>query len=444
MSKPHNNAREGALRVLLSVLRDNLNLDHALTRHLPDLKETRDQALAQQLAYGVLRYYNALDELAGQLLRKPLDEKNQDLQLCALLGLEQLWHLNLPPHAAIHATVELARLRKKKWGTGMLNAVLRRFQREQQTLLDKLAVEPEFQYSCPQWLLDKLRDDWPDDWQSIAEANLQQPPMWLRVNPLKTTREQYLQTLSESGIDAQAGRGTSDICLARACPVLQLPDFADGHVSVQDSAAQCAVTLLDLAPGQRVLDACAAPGGKTTQILENCSELANLTALDISAQRINKVRENLQRLDMNLDTDCELITADALHLDSWWNGQPFDRVLLDAPCTSSGVIRRHPDIKHRLQPENIHELADLQAQLLSKLWSVLQPGGMLVYVTCSVFAEENQQVVRSFVKTHPEAQLLPVDLPLGKPVGSDGNGWQILPGTDNTDGLYFARLQKNF
>lgn len=443
MAKTHSNARECALRVLLPVLRDDLNLDHALTRHLPDLRETRDQALAQQLAYGVLRYYDALDELAGELLRKPLDEKNQDLQLCVLLGLEQLWHLNLPPHAAIHATVELARLHKKKWATGMLNAVLRRFQREQSSLLQKLAGKPTFEFSCPDWLLDKLRKDWPQNWQSIAQANLQQPPMWLRVNVLKTTREQYLHTLNEQGIEAKAGSGVADICLAKACPVQQLPNFSDGYVSVQDSAAQSAVALLDLGAGQRVLDACAAPGGKTTQILESCPQLTHLTALDISAQRITKIRENLQRLDLGQQPGCELITADALHLDSWWDDQHFDRVLLDAPCSSSGVIRRHPDIKHRLQPENILELADLQSRLLKKLWSVVKPGGMLVYVTCSVFAEENQQVIRSFVKTHPETQLLPIDLPLGQPIDNDTAGWQILPGTNNTDGLFFARLQKN-
>ncbi len=439
MAKTHSNARECALRVLLSVLRDGLNLDHALTRHLPDLRQARDQALAQQLAYGVLRYYDALDELAGKLLRKPLDEKNQDLQLCMLLGLEQLWHLNLPPHAAIHATVELARLRKKKWATGMLNAVLRRFQREQQSLLQKLAGKPAFEFSCPDWLLDKLREDWPQHWQSIAQANLQQAPMWLRVNVLKTTREQYIQTLNEQGIDARPGAGVTDICLTKACPVQQLPHFDNGYVSVQDSAAQSAVPLMDLAAGQRVLDACAAPGGKTTQVLESCPQLAHLTALDVSAQRVTKVHENLQRLGL----DCELVTADALHLDSWWDGQCFDRVLLDAPCSSSGVIRRHPDIKHRLQPENVLELADLQSRLLKKLWSVVQPGGMLVYVTCSVFAEENQQVIRSFVKTHPEARLLPIDLPLGQPIDNEISGWQILPGTDNTDGLFFARLQKN-
>ncbi len=435
MTKSTTNARECALRVLLGVFDNGLSLDHALAQHLPGLSEPRDRAFAQQLAYGVLRYHTALDDLAGQLLRKPLADKHLDLCLCIWLGLEQLWHLQSPPHAVIHATVELARLRKKNWATGMLNAVLRRFQREQVQLVAALSKQPDLRYACPEWLLQRMRNDWPDNWMEIAAAALQQPPMWLRVNLSKISRTAYLAELAEQEITAQSGTGIADICLQQACPVQQLPGFADGLVSVQDSAAQCAVPLLELAVGQNVLDACAAPGGKTTQILESQIELSCLTAIDIKPARMVKIHENLNRLQL----DCKLITANAIDLETWWDGNYYDRILLDAPCSASGVIRRHPDIKQRLQSKDIERLGKLQQQLLTKLWSALCPGGMLVYVTCSIFSEENQQVVSDFLATHPDARLAPFSMPIGQQIDP---GWQILPGPDNTDGLFFARLQK--
>ncbi len=436
MPKPHSNARYCALQVLIAVLTDDLTLDLALTQQLPRLNEQRDQALAQRLAYGVLRYYTALDELADQLLRKPLRDKHPDLHLAMLLGLEQLWHMDLPAHAVIHSTVELARLAKKDWATGMLNAVLRRFQREHASLLPPLQAQPTLRYACPEWLLQRLQTDWPTQWETIAAANLQQPPMWLRVNLNRISRADYLDKLNAGELTGQPGSGIADVCLSSPCSVQQLPGFADGEVSVQDSAAQCAVPLLDLAAGQRVLDACAAPGGKTTQILEAQQDLAHLTALDIKPARMQKITENLTRLGL----ECELICADLLATDNRWEHHHYDRILLDAPCTASGVIRRHPDIKHRLEPAGIEHLAALQLQMLKRLWPALLPGGMLVYVTCSVFAQENQQVVQHFVAQHADASALPVYLPLGH---QSGAGWQILPGPDNTDGLFFARLQKS-
>ncbi len=436
MSKSSGNARACALQVLLSVFDQDLTLDLALAQHLPKLAETRDRAFTQQLAYGVLRFYTALDDLAGQLLRKPLAEKHLDLYLCILLGLEQLWHLQAPPHAVIHATVELAGIRKKKWATGMLNAVLRRFQREQDSLIKSLSRQPELQYACPHWLMQAMRDTWPDNWEEIAETSLQQPPMWLRANLSRISRKTYLARLADQEISAQPGTGSADIRLQQACPVQQLPGFSEGLVSVQDSAAQCAVPLLALAEGQKVLDACAAPGGKTTQILETQAGLSKLTAVEVKSSRAVKIHENLQRLQL----DCQVIIADAAAPESWWDGTPYDRILLDAPCSASGVIRRHPDIKHRLQLSDIQRLSKLQYDLLTKLWPVLRPGGMLVYVTCSIFTQENQNVVSAFMAEHSDAKLLPVDMPLGFRADP---GWQILPGLeDNTDGLFFARLQK--
>lgn len=435
MGRKPPDARQAALLVLLAVLRDGLTLDAALTRHLPGLDDTRDQALAQRLAYGVLRHYHPLDHLAERLLRKPLEDKHQDLQLCLLLGLEQLWHLQTPAHAAIHATVDLARRQRKNWAAGMLNAVLRRFQREHEALLKSLPDDPVLRYACPEWLLERWRTDWPADWQRIADASLQPPPMWLRVNLARTNREQYLQTLHQHQLAGEPGSGAADVCLQQPCPVQQLPGFDQGLVSVQDAAAQCAVPLLELSDNLRVLDACAAPGGKTSQILENNPHLTGLTALDVSAARSQKIADNLERLGLK----CELLCADAQHTDAWWDGEPYDRILLDAPCSASGVIRRHPDIKHRLQPDDIAGLADVQGRLLDRLWSVLRPGGMLVYVTCSVFNQENQAVIKAFTEHRKDARIVPLELPLGRPAA---DGWQILPGDGNADGLFFARLRK--
>lgn len=436
MLNKKNNPRLAALLVLLGVVRDNLTLDHALAQQLPSIESPRDQALAQRLAYGVLRYLPALEHLSEQLLSKPLNEKHLDIQLCILLGIEQLWHMNLPPHAALHATVELAFMRKKPWAKGMLNAVLRRFQREQTECIERLQQNPTLQYACPEWLLERIKSDWPDGWEDIVQANLAAPPMWLRINLATTNRTDYLAELTQHEMAGSAGKGLSDVCLDTPCPVQQIPGFSSGMISIQDSAAQCAVPLLELATNQRVLDACAAPGGKTTQILENESALDTLVAVDIKSNRMRKVQENLQRLKLN----CELITADVGNLDSWWDGIEYDRILLDAPCSATGVIRRHPDIKQRLQEKSITTLSALQLQLLEQLWLALRPGGILVYVTCSIFAQENQLVVQSFLDQHPDSRALPVHLPLGKACAP---GWQILPGQDNTDGLFFARLQKN-
>ena len=282
----------------------------------------------------------------------------------------------------------------------------------------------------------KLRHNWPGHWTTILDANNIQAPMTLRVNARRYRREDYLAELARAGIDAEATRfATMGIQLVQPVPVERLPGFADGAVSVQDEAAQLCTGLLDLAPGQRVLDACAAPGGKTCAILEACPALADVVAIDESAERLPRIEDNLARLDL----DATLIQADAADLERWWDGRPFDRILLDVPCSATGVIRRHPDIKLLRRESDIVPLAGIQLGLLQAMWSLLAPGGRLVYATCSVFPQENHRIIQRFRTQSPEARLLEPAVDWGLDTGA---GRQLLPNPNSHDGFFYAVLEK--
>ncbi|HEY8553027.1 MAG TPA: 16S rRNA (cytosine(967)-C(5))-methyltransferase RsmB [Burkholderiales bacterium] len=402
-----------------------------LWRNRPEAASER--SLIQELCYGTLRWYPQLAAIARLFLARPLKARDADVHALLLLGLYQLRHMRVPPHAAVDTTVEAAAQLGKRWAKGVINACLRAALRDPQRIDDALAASPEARYGHPAWLIDRLRSEYPDAWERILAANNARPPMTLRVNLARIGRTEYRERLAAAGLSAQAhALVESALVLDAPVPVEQLPGFDEGLVSVQDAAAQLAAIWLSAQPGERVLDACAAPGGKAAHILERTPGLAGLTAIDIDAARLERVRDTLARLGL----DARLVLADAANPDDWWDGVPFDRVLLDVPCSATGVIRRHPDIKVRRHPEDLAKLAETQARLLDGVWPCLAPGGKLLYVTCSLLSEENRLQVERFLARHPDAA--------AEPLAADApaTGRQILPGEDEMDGFFYACLRK--
>ncbi len=473
------NSRARAATVLCKVLIDKINLDEALNDAF--VNNAQDRAFIQELCYGTLRFYPRLTFFANQLLQKPLGKQDTDLHVLILVGLYQLLYLETPPHAAISETVEATKQLKKAWASKLVNAILRNFQRQRDTLVAQAETEDVAQFAHPTWILQALKTAYPQQWQIICAANNVKPPFTLRVNVQKINREDYLQKLNslnpplrippcppfskggesfvkggnplnppfEKGgtepVPAKAGRGFSiqataaplsecGIYLSNAIPVPELPGFMDGEVSVQDEAAQLAASLLDLKPQQRVLDACAAPGGKTCHLLETEPTL-QLTAVELSPLRAKKIHENLARLQLNAN----VIPADAGEPESWWDKILFDRILLDAPCSATGVIRRHPDIKLLRRASDIAKFAAQQWQLLTALWPLLKPNGLLLYATCSVLPIENSELIQKFLQAQTDAALQTILHP-GKT--STTPDWQLLPEINGHDGFYYALLKK--
>ena len=429
-----NTARGLALRVLQQVVIEGQSLAQLLPAASQQLPE-RERGLLAELCYGTLRHYYSLQTILGRLVKQPVRRSEQVVELLLLLGLYQILYLRIPDYAAVTESVNLSRALGKNWAAGLVNAVLRNSARQREALEAQLQ-RPECAAALPDWLLQQLRRDWPQQWATIAAANNQHPPMTLRVNVQQGSVADYLALLEASGIAAQPHpQAPHALMLEHACDVQQLPQFAQGRVSVQDAAAQFAPSLLDLQPGQRVLDACAAPGGKTGHILETQPHLAQLVALDHDQSRLQRVQENLQRLGLR----AQLCAGDAQHVDRWWDGQAFDRILLDAPCSATGVIRRHPDIKLLRQARDIPQLAATQLRLLQALWSTLRPGGVLLYATCSVLHAENEQLIRTFLAQQTDAHEWPITATWGL---ARTHGRQILTGEQGMDGFYYARLRK--
>ena len=391
---------------------------------LPD----RDRAQVRALAFGAVRSHLRHRALLQELLDRPLKPGDGTLEALLSVGLFQLADPEQPDHSAVSATVAATRLLGQERAAGLVNASLRRYQREAPALLDRLRTLPAAWYSHPDWLLNQLRADWPDAWQEIAAANQRHPPLWLRVNRNRTSRGDYAARLgAELGLITTTLPGFPDaLKLESAVPVQRLPGFAEGLVSVQDAASQLAAHLLAPEQGMRVLDACAAPGGKTAHLLECASGELELTALDISAERLKQVESNLRRLGQR----ATVLLGDATKPATWWDGQPFDRILVDAPCTATGVIRRHPDIKLLRRAADVPELVRRQRQILECLWPLLKPGGKLLYSTCSLLRAENQALVADFVATGA-AQFEP---------STPDPGLQLLPGDRDTDGSYYALM----
>lgn len=426
------NLRLIAAKALARVVVDGQSLTAALEQVLQTVESAQDRALVQALCYGVCRQYHRLDFMLAQLLDRPL--KDIHIRLLILVGLYQLGFMRIKTHAAVSETVNAAA--RKPWAKGLVNALLRRYIRERDRFEAAADENASARFSHPEWLIAKIRADWPEQADRCLQENNLPPPFALRVNLARISREAYRDLLSEQGITAElVGFCASALILDKPVPVETLPGFGEGLVSVQDAAAQLAAGLLDVRPGQRVLDLCAAPGGKTAHILEMQPQLKEMVAIDVDGNRMRRVQENLQRLRLQAQTRI----GDASHPEDWWDGQPFDRILVDAPCSALGVIRRHPDIKLLRRAEDIDSLRAMQGAILNAAWSLLAPRGCLLYATCSVLKEENERQILGFLADHPDASELPITAEWGH---SGAAGRQILTGEAAMDGFYYALLRK--
>ncbi|WP_158380252.1 16S rRNA (cytosine(967)-C(5))-methyltransferase RsmB [Candidatus Williamhamiltonella defendens] len=393
--------------------------------HVPD----KDKALLQELCFGTLRVLPRLEHCLKHLMTRPLNAKKRLLHFLLMVGLYQLIYTRIPPHAILSETVKAAAVLKYPQVKGLINAILREFERRKENLLQK--VKAQDPYLHPQWLLQRIKTAYPEQWPSILRANNERPPMWIRVNVLHNSREKYMTELEKSGIKAKA----HSICLDAVqilppCSVKKLPGFDLGWATVQDVAAQRCIDLLDPQNDDYILDLCAAPGVKTTHILERAPS-ANVLAIDIDAKRLERIKENLQRLHLS----ARLKVANALVPEQWYEGKMFDKILLDVPCSATGIIRRHPDIKWLRRDSDIATLAQLQSKLIKAVWPTLRQGGMLLYSTCSILPEENQQQITGFLKQQLDAESITIQ-------DAAIIGLQNLPQTDEGDGFFYAKITK--
>jgi len=413
----------------------------------PVLENPEQQAWMGAAIYGCCRYYPRYQNQLIQLLKKPIKDNEGEVKALLILGMHQLSEMKVKAHAAINETVNACKVLEKLWAVKLVNGILRNYQRG----LDCLAYKTELtQYAHPKWIIKQIKQDYPQHWRDILDANNQQAPMTLRVNVQKITTAAALKMLQENGIACEAHEFvTSAIVLQQALAVEQIPYFFEGYFSVQDTAAQMAAHILignDSSQSIDVLDACCAPGGKTGHLLERMHEQSSLMALDISSKRLELVHDNLQRLANSSTSNkkVQIVCADASDLDAW-NPESklqkhFDRILLDVPCSASGVIRRHPDIKFRRTHVHIQELSQVQANMLQTMWSVLKPRGSLLYATCSVFKQENMHQIEKFLDTHDDAKVLPLNI---NNAINTNFGSQILPGASDCDGFFYCLLEKN-
>ncbi|NTS78656.1 16S rRNA (cytosine(967)-C(5))-methyltransferase RsmB [Catenovulum sp. SM1970] len=426
-----NNTRYLASLVLKRVLDDNRSMTQALAE-LPEALSPSQKGQIQDFCFGTLRQLARYSYYLNQLTEQKLSAELNPIRYLIAIGMYQLDSERVADHAALAETVDAVIPWQMPKMKGLVNAVLRSYQREQESLAKKAdATGLQVTSSHPQWLISKLKKAYPKGFKKIIKANLAHPPFWLRVNTLVNSAEHFSEQLKQA--DIEFSQDDDAILLEQAIAVDKLPGFAEGSCAVQDKAAQQAAKLLNAQAGERVLDACAAPGGKTAHILAASPDVKEVVALDIDATRLNRVAQNLTRLK----ADANLIAADASD-DKWWDKEQFDRILLDAPCSATGVIRRHPDIMYLRRETDIAELAKLQKQILDNLWPMLKPGGTLLYATCSVLPEENKQQITEFLQQHKDAKLAPI---FDSETASDP-GWQIFPGNKNMDGFYYARLVK--
>ncbi|OOF58040.1 16S rRNA (cytosine(967)-C(5))-methyltransferase RsmB [Rodentibacter myodis] len=431
-------SRAIAAQVILQVLDEGKSLSALLPEVQSEVK-TQDLALLQEICFGVCRVLPRLEQIIQRLVDKPLKGKTRIVHCLLLVGLYQLLYLRVPAHAAVDEVVNATKLLKVDSFRGLVNGVLRRFLREQEDIL--AIVDKHWQTLHPEWFVNKLKKAY-RNWREIIEANNQKPPMWLRVNSQKNSTENYRTLLMDTEISAEMGVHPQSLRLASPVAVQKLPQFVEGAVTVQDLSAQWAATLLEPQNSEWILDACAAPGGKTTHILELAPQ-AKVIALDVEAHRLKRVEENLARLNQQAIVVC----GDASQPDDWLgeieqntvkSAVKFDRILLDAPCSATGVIRRHPDIKWLRQETDIAQLVELQKKILNALWAKLKPNGILLYATCSVLPDENSDQIKAFLAEHAEAELLPL------PFDDDQSvvGFQFIPQEKSGDGFYYAKLRK--
>ncbi|EDL52657.1 MULTISPECIES: 16S rRNA (cytosine(967)-C(5))-methyltransferase RsmB [Vibrio] len=423
------NVRAAAANILFQVVDKGQSLSSALPLGQQQVKP-RDQALLQEICFGALRILPRLESVASELMDKPLKGKQRVFHHLILVGIYQIGHMRIPAHAAVGETVEATKTLKGPRLRGLINAVLRNYQRNQEQL-DEISVSHNAgKYGHPSWLLKLLQESYPQQWEMIVEANNTKAPMWLRVNHQHLNRDDYQALLKNEGIDSTAHSEALDaLKLAAPCDVNNLPGFDKGWVSVQDAAAQLSINYLEPKDGELILDCCAAPGGKTAHILERTKD-SQVVAIDCDETRLKRVHDNLKRLKLQAKVVC----GDARTPSEWWQGEQFDRILLDAPCSATGVIRRHPDIKWLRRADDIEALAELQREIFDAMWQQLKVGGTLVYATCSITPQENKEQVKAFLARTDNAQLIDSDI--------DNPGRQILPGEEDMDGFYYAVLKK--
>ncbi|MGR8948588.1 MAG: 16S rRNA (cytosine(967)-C(5))-methyltransferase RsmB [Gammaproteobacteria bacterium] len=430
------NSRAQAAKVLERIVRDHCSIKVALAlNEIPNSGDSRDKAFIQELVYGVCRWYFGLTHELSKLLTKPLKQKDCDLQCLLLVGLYQLIHLDTPHHAVVKETVAATNGLRKTWARGLVNACLR------QAIRNNTGAPGQFEstneQNQPDWLVNLLMQDWPDSYPQILAAYNQRPPLCLRVNLRQTSRERYLDLLAEQGINARKAEfSPSGVYLERAMPASAIPGFDSGSVSIQDEAAQLAGHLVSPLPGERILDACAAPGGKACHLLEIGGDDLDITVLDSDPQRLELIRHNFTRLSFPSEPVC----GDATNPHEWWDGKVFDKILVDAPCSATGILRRQPDIKIHRRESDIDKLASLQQSILTNLWPLLKPAGVLIYATCSVLKVENEKLITSFVDNHDDCRVDELIVDWGR--GGD-SGRHILPGESDMDGFYYCRLIKS-
>ncbi|NII72528.1 16S rRNA (cytosine967-C5)-methyltransferase [Dyella sp. SG562] len=406
----------------------------ATERYAPRLPDPRDRALFTALVSDGARWWLRFDAAIDRLLEKPLRQKEPAVHALLVLGLVQLEILELPDYAAVAATVQAARALQRPRMAGLVNAVLRRWQRERTELLAALDAKPQTRHAHPAWLAKAIARDWPEQADAVMAANNIEPPLMLRANRRRSGRDDLLERLRAAGYTAEAHAWLADgIVLPHSADVTRMPGFAEGHFAVQDGAAQAAADLAEVRDGLRVLDACAAPGGKACHLLERAR--LDLIALESDAGRARRIGQNLDRLGL----DADVVIGDAGAPDTWWDGRPFDRILIDAPCSATGVLRRRPDVRLHRRDSDIAALAAQQRRILQALWPLLAPGGRLVYVTCSLLKAENEAVVGAFLASQPEARSAAFTLPAGQAAAL---GWQVLPGDGDLDGMYYAVLER--
>ncbi|MET0504502.1 MAG: 16S rRNA (cytosine(967)-C(5))-methyltransferase RsmB [Luteibacter sp.] len=433
MSKPIS-VRALAAEGLAEIALSGHSLREVADRAMPRLPDARDRALLTALLNEGARWWPRFDAALDRLLEKPIRRSDPVIHALLVTGLVQLEVLEMPGYAAVAATVEAVRELRRPRLAGLANAVLRRWQRERESLLAALDATPATRHAHPAWLARAIAHDWPAQAEAVLAAANREPPLMLRVNRRRATREEVAEQLAHFDHDVTLHGWLADgLVLPHSADVTRMPGFAMGNFAVQDGAAQVPADLLDLRDGQRVLDACAAPGGKACHALERAD--LELLAVESEPRRGTRIRQNLDRLGLKAN----IIIGDAGDAARWWNGKPFDRIMIDAPCSATGVIRRRPDVRLHRRAADIDSLVAQQGRILAACWDTLAPGGTLLYVTCSLLRVENEGVVGAFIDAHADASALPIDLPVGQPAAI---GWQILPGDGDLDGMYYALLRK--
>jgi len=423
-----------AARSLAEVAMRGASLREVMERNAPKLRDPRDRALLMALLSEGARWWLRFDAAIDQLLEKSLRHKDPAIHALLVLGLVQLEVLQLQDYAAVAATVEATRALKRPQLAGLVNAVLRRWQRERESLIARLDAKPQTRHAHPEWLAKALARDWPEQSEAVMAADNVEPPLMLRVNRRRIARDALLSQLEAAGYAASSHPWLADaLVLPHSSDVTRMPGFEEGLFAVQDGAAQVAADLAELRDGMRVLDACAAPGGKACHLLERAD--IDLTALEVDAKRGERIRQNLMRLRL----DAKIVIGDAGAPGSWWKRQPFDRILIDAPCSATGVLRRRPDVRLHRRESDIAAMHEQQRRILSALWPLLAPGGRLVYITCSVLRAENEVIVGELLAQQQDARALAFTLPAGQVANI---GWQILPGEGDLDGMYYAVVEK--